>query len=127
MLIKLLENSEYSFLKKSDFYKSLDFEEINNNEEFELNIEFCSKDTKDINLFIRIIDLWQVTYCPEEFYNLILKEKPLETLEYLLSITGSKFIKFLIGICKLNQYEINKKLCYISAHRKIWLSYVCVQ
>ena len=35
----------------------LDFEEINNNEEFELNIEFCSKDTKDINLFIRIIDL----------------------------------------------------------------------
>lgn len=103
MNIKKLKKEKYSWLKNSDFYRSL-------YKNSKINLEYCSKYTNDINFFIKTIHMWGVNYCPPEFFDLLLKTKILE------NICDSTFSKFIL---KILEERDNKKLqntfCKISA------------
>ena len=90
--IKRLNQSKYSWLKNSIFYKSLDFLD----EDEILNIEYCSKYTKDIKKYLRVINLWGVEYFPKEFLFLFYQTKPLKEITDLVEVTKSNFYEFLL-------------------------------
>lgn len=101
-----LEKDKYSWLKKYDFYENLDLDGGS------FKIIYCSKYTKNINLFLDVAAIWEVSYYPIEFFKLLLDTKPLEKLETLYSNTNyqNNIYKFFIQILKTNR----KKLSYIS-------------
>ena len=90
--IKRLNQSKYSWLKNSIFYKSLDLSDENEI----LNLEYCSKYTKDIKKYLRVINLWGIEYFPKEFLNLYYKIKPLKEITELVEVTKSEFYEFLL-------------------------------
>lgn len=93
-LEKILSHEEYSWLKESDFYNSLDH---SSNLE-DLNLIYCSKYTEDIDLFLDVTNFWGMNSYPHEFFDLIFKEKPVVKLTELYEITKSTFYKSLLSI-----------------------------
>ena len=74
MKLSILNEKEYEWIKKSEFYTSLieknNEEEEQKEEKEELNIKICSENTEDINLFLDIGNFWMVYFYPIKFYNL---------------------------------------------------------
>ena len=97
--LELLENSDFLYLKNSMFYKSFDKDGDNMEEELVCSY-ICPKNTEDINLFLDTIHFWDVKFKPSEFYELLLKTKPLKKLKDLIKISKDKYYIFLFNICK---------------------------
>ena len=106
MNIKLLDQDEFSWLKNSDFYNSLDLEDPDGI----INIIYVSKFTDDVFKFLEVIDLWGVNFRPPEFFDLVLKENPIKKIEELYEITHSEFYKFLLFVL-----QDDEKFCNLSA------------
>ena len=87
---KKLDENKFSWLKKSIFYESLYISDE------DIYLEYCSKYTKDIKKYLRVINLWGVYYFPKEFLVLFYELKPLKEISELFDITGDKFYEFLI-------------------------------
>ena len=103
-----LELPEYSFLKDSEFYEGLDFEE----EEI-LQIKYCSRYTENINLYLEVINFWGVRTYPNEFLDLIIKIKPFKEI--------SKFVK--MTKCPRFQYLIDLIIAYKKSNIKQMIDY----
>ena len=97
-----LESKKYSWLKNSDFYTSLNHEDLEN----DLEIIYCSIYTEDINLFLNVSDIWCVNYLPSNFFDLLLKTKPIKKLEEMYERNKSEKIKFLISLLDLSLFDI---------------------
>ena len=89
----ILENEDYTWLKKSSFYENINTEE---NEEIEFFI--CSSSTNDIKEFLEIGKIWIVNYYPPQFYDLLFNNtvKSIECLKELFLQTHYPFYNFLI-------------------------------
>lgn len=71
VLLELLDKSEYSFLKSSNFYLGLP----NRNIDQEIEVKYiCSINETNIELFGNVIAFWGVDNIPTEFLNLIKKK-----------------------------------------------------
>jgi hypothetical protein len=70
----LLTKSEYSFIKDSEFYKSLDQDDIDE-DQIQGNIIYCPDNCKDLNFYIKVITFWSINSFHENFYRLILYYK----------------------------------------------------
>ncbi len=111
---KKLDENKFSWLKKSIFYESLD------DSDEDIYLEYCSKYTKDIKKYLRVINLWGIYYFPKEFLVLFYKIKPLKEISKLFDITRDKFYEFLRdsllsdNIChytiKMNKIDFLKNL-----------------
>ena len=105
-------------------YKTLDIED-----NFDLDIEFCSKYTNNINLFLRVIDFWGVKFPPKEFFILLYDTRPIKNLEELIAINNCKYYKFLLftfGICAPTPYLRNPlETKFIHNPKKISIFYGC--
>uniref|UniRef100_A0A6C0AEW6 Uncharacterized protein n=1 Tax=viral metagenome TaxID=1070528 RepID=A0A6C0AEW6_9ZZZZ len=88
--IKRLNTNKFSWLQNSHFYKNID------NFDEPVYLEYCSKYTKDIKKYLRVINLWGVTYFPKEFIYLFYKTKPLKEISELFDSTGDPLYDFLI-------------------------------
>ena len=112
MKLTILDHEEYSWLKKSYFYYSLDLNDKN-----ELDVIICPIITDDINLYSNVIDFWGVYTYPDEFYNLFLINrfsiKEHKFLSEYLNIEDKNLcnnavikndLKFLIYLHKNNYY-----------------------
>uniref|UniRef100_A0A6C0AET2 Ankyrin repeat protein n=1 Tax=viral metagenome TaxID=1070528 RepID=A0A6C0AET2_9ZZZZ len=88
--IKRLNTDKYSWLKNSNFYKNID------NFDEDIYLEYCSKYTKDIKKYLRVINLWGVTYFPKEFIDLFYKTKPLKEISELFESTQDLLYEFLM-------------------------------
>ena len=88
--IKRLNTNKFSWLQNSHFYQNID------NFEEPIYLEYCSKYTKDIKKYLRVINLWGVTYFPKEFLDLFYKTKPLKEISELFDSTGDSSYEFLM-------------------------------
>lgn len=70
MFIKDLNSPEYQWLKKSEFYESLDLDE----DDEEIDLKICSVNTSNIKIFYEITEFWGVYYYPKELYSLLFKD-----------------------------------------------------
>ena len=134
--LELLDTEQYSYLKDSEFYESLDIsqkkyklpsldfeeeEEDEDEDEDEEDIEelscpyICSKNTENIILFLDTINFWGVRNKPPEFYELLFKIKPLEKLEEIIESTKDKYYKFLYLCCKLDKKDLYEGLAEVAA------------
>ena len=118
--LELLETEEYTWLKNSDFYNTLNNteEEEEENEEEENEEEdnpnkneqllglICTKNTQDINIFLDTGKFWMVNYYPKEFFSLLLKTKPKKYLDELFLQTGEPFYRFLAECLNTNKDEL---------------------
>uniref|UniRef100_A0A6C0AF93 DUF3447 domain-containing protein n=1 Tax=viral metagenome TaxID=1070528 RepID=A0A6C0AF93_9ZZZZ len=96
-LLKKLKKYNYRWLKNSFFYKNLD---INLDINFEtINVPFCSKNSKDIFLYFKVIDFWEVYLHPKHFFDLIFSNKD-EALKILEDMQNSKLYDFLRSVLK---------------------------
>lgn len=92
--IKKLKKYNYRWLKNSFFYKNLDI-----SSEETVNVPFCSKNSKDIFLYFKVIDFWEVYLPPKHFFDLIFSNKE-QALEILEDMQNSKFYDFLRSVLK---------------------------
>ena len=106
--ISILDTCEYSWLKNSEFYKSLDLDNKNdqetnlnskNEQEIVLDINFCSINEQDPIKYLNVINLWGITIFSNEFISLIFKSKPIEKIKELIELTHSKKYQFLLELC----------------------------
>uniref|UniRef100_A0A6C0AES8 Ankyrin repeat protein n=1 Tax=viral metagenome TaxID=1070528 RepID=A0A6C0AES8_9ZZZZ len=88
--IKRLNTDKFSWLQNSHFYKNID------NFDEPVYLEYCSKYTKDIKKYLRVINLWGVTYFPKEFIYLFYKTKPLKEISELFDSTQDPLYDFLM-------------------------------
>ena len=112
--IKLLNRSNYSWLKKSGFYRSLN---ENENEDDESDVDdnmfgiICPENTDDINLFLEVGKFWTVDEYPDKFYTLLNKNKSLELLNLLKEIyeeTKDPFYLLLKSSLELEPNRLNQ-------------------
>lgn len=107
MKISKLDEKEFSWLKDSDFYGSLDLDDP----EEEITIDYCSINENDINLLLDISHLWGVNFYPVKFFTLLFKTLPEKKLKEFYELTHSKFHKFLLEIIKLDKVDRKHELC----------------
>lgn len=88
--IKRLNTNKFSWLQNSEFYKNID------NFEEPIYLEYCSKYTKDIKKYLRVINLWGISYFPKEFLDLFYKTKPLKEISELFNLTQDLSYNFLM-------------------------------
>ena len=107
--IKDLNLPEYEWLKKSKLYSTLDLEDS----EGEIFLLKCTKDEKDINIFLEVINLWECKNTPFEFKQLLLLDNniSINKLNNLISLTHD------------DQYIFYKILCTSNDNLKLSVEY----
>ena len=109
-----LENSEFSYLKESDFYDSLELDEENRKDEI-LEIEFCSKYTQNVFLFLNVINLWGVRKYPKELLELVIKLRPFKDIANFFSLTRCLRYKYLLHLSIASKVGNYKQMMNYSA------------
>ncbi len=83
MKLSKLEEKGYEWLKDSDVYNSLDPEDTD-----EIDFIYCSDQEENIYLFLNVINLWGVNFCPLEFFDLFIKERAKLINKEIIKLTG---------------------------------------
>ena len=93
LTLNLLNKKEYSWLKKGDFYKTLDLE---GNPDEPLYVKFCSVNENDIQKYIECINFWMIHSPSKKLYELA---SIFENFKYIKTIQDQKLMyKLLKGI-----------------------------
>ena len=139
---ELEEEEELELDLEEKFAKGEELEEELEKLKEEFDLKICSENTKDINLFLDISDLWIVYFYPIKFYDLLFKTRPVGYLEELFKNTKNTFYNFLILILTVKKdnllntilkegrldlliwshknYEWNKKLVFLLQNMDNW-------
>ena len=112
--IKIFEKEEFSWIKKSDLYKSFETDE-----DSVIQAPYNSDKTRSISKFLNTINFWGFDFYPEEFFKLLFKnkDKSIKKLKKLYEISKFKKYEDLIQILSNNKndysWEIASKNGYL--------------
>uniref|UniRef100_A0A6C0AF24 Uncharacterized protein n=1 Tax=viral metagenome TaxID=1070528 RepID=A0A6C0AF24_9ZZZZ len=107
MNLNIINNTEFSWLKNSEFYRNLNQEDLE-----DLDIKYCSIHTEDINLFLNVGHFWGVNHYPKEFFSLVFKNKPIKHLKKLYDLTHSFFYSLLISLISMSPKNFKNKMSF---------------
>lgn len=80
----LLNSKEYKWLKNSDFFDSLDLDDVDI-----IDVPYCSYQEEDVNIYLNVGMFWGVREYPYEFWVLVINKSPLEKCKSLFQVTHS--------------------------------------
>ena len=105
-----LYSNEYEWVQKSDIFQML------SNDETEFNVYICSKNTTNIEEFLKVGNFWIVNYYPINFYILLFKNinYSIQILNNLFENIKEPFYKFLEESLLIE----NNNLCFFITNYK---------